>query len=114
MPNGRNGHGQFAPGNQLSKGRGNPNVAQLNRWRSQLPKAITGARLRRVIEQLAQQAEAGEPWAIKELLDRTLGKPVQPIDADILQLSKQEITLTLKFGDTTAPRKVIEHEPDAE
>ena len=34
-------------------------------------------RLRSIAEQLVTQAEAGEPWAIKEIIDRVDGKAVQ-------------------------------------
>jgi hypothetical protein len=34
-------------------------------------------RLRSIAEQLVSQAEAGEPWAIKEIIDRVDGKAVQ-------------------------------------
>jgi hypothetical protein len=34
-------------------------------------------RLVKVAEQLISQAESGEPWAIKELMDRLEGKAIQ-------------------------------------
>jgi hypothetical protein len=34
-------------------------------------------RLRSIAEQLVTRAEAGEPWAIKEIIDRVDGKAVQ-------------------------------------
>jgi len=34
-------------------------------------------RLRSIAEQLVTQAEAGEPWAIKEIIDRVDGKAIQ-------------------------------------
>jgi hypothetical protein len=34
-------------------------------------------RLRGIAEQLVRQAEEGEPWAIKEIIDRMDGKAIQ-------------------------------------
>ncbi len=34
-------------------------------------------KLRNITEKLVKSAEAGEPWAIKEVMDRIDGKPVQ-------------------------------------
>ena len=34
-------------------------------------------RLRAIAEQLVRQAEDGEPWAIKEIIDRVDGKAIQ-------------------------------------
>jgi len=34
-------------------------------------------RLRKIADQLVTQAEAGEPWAIKEIIDRVDGKAIQ-------------------------------------
>lgn len=35
--------------------------------------------IRKIIRQLLRKAEAGQPWAISEVLDRGLGKPTQSI-----------------------------------
>jgi len=39
----------------------------------------TPGRLRRIVRTLFRKAEAGQPWAISEVLDRGLGKPAQSI-----------------------------------
>ena len=41
---------------------------------------MTAADLRKVIAMLVKKAKAGEPWAVRELLDRTLGKPHQMLE----------------------------------
>lgn len=58
---------------------GNKNAVKGKLFYDQLRKALTQEphRLRNVAESLITQAEAGEPWAIKELIDRMDGKAVQ-------------------------------------
>ena len=83
VSNGSNGardaKGRFAKGNP--GGPGNPHVTRLRQWREALEAELTPARLRRIYGKLVEAAEAGEPWAIREVLDRTLGRPAQ---ADVL------------------------------
>ncbi len=76
--NGRDGHGRFLPGNQAAVGRGNPHADRVHAWRSALAATVTEDDLRAVIAKLVEKAKAGERWAVCELLDRCLGKPVQP------------------------------------
>ncbi len=74
----RDGHGRFLPGNNAAAGRGNPHAARVNAWRTALADTVTEEDLAEVIGKLVQKAKAGERWAVCELLDRCLGKPVQP------------------------------------
>ncbi len=74
--NGRDGRGRFAKGNP--GGPGNPHAAAVGRWRTALADTVTGDDLRAVIAKLVERAKAGERWAVCELLDRCLGKPLQP------------------------------------
>ena len=37
----------------------------------------------RFVKRLVKKAKAGEPWAVRELLDRLIGKPVAPLDIDL-------------------------------
>ena len=41
---------------------------------------VTEDDLRAVIAKLVERAKAGERWAVCELLDRCLGKPMQQVD----------------------------------
>ncbi len=50
----------------------------MHRLRAILAESVTDEQIKAVIKTLVAKAMAGEPWAIKEILDRTLGKPVQP------------------------------------
>lgn len=77
--NGRASGGRFAKGN--SGGPGNPYAAQVGRWRATLAASVTEADIQAVARALVKAAKAGESWAVRELLDRTLGRPVE---ADLL------------------------------
>lgn len=71
--------GQFVAGNQAAKERGNPHAAKVNAWRKSLAGAVTPDDILEVTLKLLEQAKAGEAWAIRELLDRTVG-PTGKID----------------------------------
>ena len=75
--NGRDEKGRFVKGN--SGGPGNPNIRRLNQWRRAVSNTVTAKDLREVVKVLIARAKAGEPWAVRELLDRTIGKPQQPL-----------------------------------
>ncbi len=97
----RDGQGLFLPGNQAACGRGNPHAARVNAWRAALAETVTEADVGEVIAQLLKKAKAGQPWAVKEFLDRTLGKADQRLevtgegDGPVAS----EITLKLRFAD---------------
>lgn len=97
---GRDDRGRFCKGNP--GGPGNPNVTRLAQWRGALEVVVEPERLRRVVERLIEAAEAGEPWAVKELLDRTLGKPTQPIAADP-DGAARHVTMNLTFDERPLP-----------
>lgn len=76
---GRDRAGRFAPGNRASKG--NPHAVQVAKLRATLLGAVTPADLKAVIGKMIEAAKAGEPWAIKETLDRCIGRAV-PAEPD--------------------------------
>ena len=80
-PNGSNGRradGRFATGNP--GGPGNPHARQTADIRRLIREAVTDDDLRAVVRCVVKKAKAGEPWAVKELLDRLAGKPTQAAD----------------------------------
>jgi len=77
--------GRFAPGNAGGPGRPPGAVAA---WRAAMAESVTRDDIRAVALVLVQQAKAGAPWAIRELLDRCLGRPLPAVE----------------FVDTDAPR----------
>lgn len=83
-PNGpvgrRDASGRFAPGN--AGGPGNPYAKQVGALRSAMIGAVRPEDLAAVTAKLVTLAKAGNIPAIREVLDRTLGKPVQ---ADLIE-----------------------------
>lgn len=73
-PNGHTPAGKFAPGNKWAVGRRDGMQRRASRLRAALLRAVTVDDIREVIESLLAQAKAGDVVAIKELLDRTIGK----------------------------------------
>jgi hypothetical protein len=81
MPAGLAENGKFAPGNKLGKG-GNNLAAHALKIRAMLFNAFTPERQKKVCNRLISMAEWGDIVAIKELLDRTAGKPTTSIEID--------------------------------
>ena len=77
---GRLPDGRFAKGNP--GGPGSPYVRQLAAWRKAMAEAVTPEDIGAVVKALVEKAKTGEAWAVRELLDRTLGKATQPVDVD--------------------------------
>ena len=73
--------GRFAPGNR--GGRGNPMAARVAALRSVLLDAVTPADLVAVVAALIDRAKAGDVPAIREVLDRAVGKAVLPVDVAV-------------------------------
>ena len=84
IADGRDSQGRFAPGNP--GGPGNPHAAQVSRLRSALLAAVSEEDIRAVTEKLIELAKAGDVRAIKEVFDRTLGKPQE---ADFIERIEQ-------------------------
>ena len=77
---GRDSGGRFATGNR--GGPGNPHAKHVGELRSALLAAVTAKDMRAIARTLVARAKAGDVRAIKELLDRTLGKPQE---ADLIE-----------------------------
>jgi hypothetical protein len=73
--NGRDAHGRFSAGNP--GGPGNPNAKQVAELRSAMLSAVSVEQMRDIITKLIELARSGDVRAIKEVLGRTLGKPVE-------------------------------------
>lgn len=69
----RSPNGQFGAGNP--GGPGNPYARRVAALRTALMDAVTDEDIRAVARALVHQAKAGEVPAIRELLDRLVGKP---------------------------------------
>jgi len=78
--NGRDAAGRFTKGN--AGGPGNPHAARVAQLRSALLNAVTEDDMIAVARALIHKAKLGDVPAIRELCERTLGKPLEP---DLLQ-----------------------------
>lgn len=85
VPGTNGGNGEIAPGMDRNPatgrfvkgckpGPGNPAIRNLSRTRAGILQAVTMEDFERIVEALLEAAERGEPWAIKEVLNRTCGK----------------------------------------
>ena len=72
---GRDARGRFTPGNP--GGPGNPYVRVVASWRNAFVSEVSPDDVGAVIRALVAAAKRGEPWAVREVLDRCLGKPRQ-------------------------------------
>ena len=77
---GRDASGRFTKGNP--GGPGNPLAGRLSKLRSALVEAVTEEDIREIAEALVQAAKGGDMAATRELLLRTLGRPVE---ADLVE-----------------------------
>lgn len=71
-PNGRTARGQFARGNP--GGPGNPHAKRVAELREALLSSINPNDIRDIVHALVSRAKSGEVAAIRELLDRLLGR----------------------------------------
>lgn len=78
-PNGRDAKGRFASGNP--GGPGNPYAKRVGELRSALIEAVTPKDIAAIARRLVAEAKAGNVPAIREVLDRTIGRP---LEADLL------------------------------
>lgn len=67
--------GRFAKGNR--EGRGNPLAGRAAKIRAVLLQQLTPARAKEIAKALIEQASQGDMAAIRELFDRTIGRPAQ-------------------------------------
>lgn len=117
MNRGKRGH--FLPGNQVAVGRRNPDASRITTWRRAFTRAVTAAQVTLAMEKLIEAVGNGEPWAIKELLDRTLGKAEQRLEVtgEGGGPVATEITLRLKFADRSlvqAEQPLLRESPNGE
>ena len=75
---GRSSNGRFAAGNKC--GRGNPNNRKAQQLRNAFLNTITEEDIVEVTNKLIQMAKDGDIQAIKEMLDRALGKSPASIE----------------------------------
>jgi hypothetical protein len=74
----RGSNGRFLPGH--CGGPGNPHAQKVHRLRSALLNTVTSTDIEEIVRKLISLAKGGDVAAIKELLDRTIGKPVTAVE----------------------------------
>ena len=74
---GRDASGRFVKG--CKGGPGNPHAQHVGQLRSALLEAVTAEDMEAIARKLVESAKAGNVQAVKELLDRLVGKPAQAI-----------------------------------
>ena len=79
--NGRGAGGRFAVGN--AGGPGNPHGRRVAQLRAALLDAVTDDDLQAIVAKLVEMAKGGDLRAMKEVLDRTLGKPPAALAVEI-------------------------------
>ena len=94
---GRYQSGRFTKGNR--GGPGNPLAGKIGKFRGALIAAVTEDDIREVAQGLIATAKGGDVRAVKELLDRTLGRPVEVDMIDRLE------ALEAAVSDAEAMRK---------
>lgn len=93
-PSGRGSDGRFQPGNSFA--RGNPHAKRIGELRAALLAAITDEDWRAILAKLVDAAKEGEQWAIREIFDRTLGKPTEADLISRLEALEQILTANRK------------------
>jgi hypothetical protein len=79
-PNGRDGRGRFTAGNR--GGPGNPHAKRIGQLRASLLSSVTPKDISEIVRKLVALAKAGDVRAVREVMDRTLGRP---IEADLIE-----------------------------
>ena len=88
--------GQFVEG--WKGGPGNPNNGKVLALRRALLATVTEQDVKDVIAKLVSMAKKGDRFAIRELLDRTLGKPKSSIDVQLSAMTEQQMDQEIERG----------------
>ena len=87
--NGRNSNGQFAKGNP--GGPGNPYARHVARLRASLIEAVGDDGLKDIVQGMVTAAKGGDVAAAKLLLSYLLGKPVESVEPDYVEIHEREL-----------------------
>ena len=94
--NGRSADGRFAKGNP--GGPGNPYSQRTSRLRAMLLDSITEDDFRAVVAKLIAMAKAGDIVAIRELLDRALGKSKGTVELIQAEITEAELDKEIEYA----------------
>ena len=86
---GRKSNGQFAEGNKC--GTGNPYARRVARLRSALLDAVGENGLTDIVQGMVTAAKGGDVAAAKLLLSYLLGKPVESVEPDYVDIHERKL-----------------------
>mgnify|MGYP000214281162 CR=1 FL=1 len=86
---GRNSNGQFAKGNP--GGPGNPYARRVARLRATLLDAVGENGLADIVQGMITAAKGGDVAAAKLLLSYLLGKPVESVEPDYVEIHERQL-----------------------
>ena len=86
---GRKSNGQFAKGNP--GGPGNPYARHVARLRASLIEAVGDDGLKDIVQGMVTAAKGGDVAAAKLLLSYLLGKPVESVEPDYVEIHEREL-----------------------
>lgn len=86
---GRKSNGQFAKGNKC--GTGNPYARRVARLRSAMLDAVGENGLTDIVQGMVTAAKDGDVAAAKLLLSYLLGKPVESVEPDYVEIHEREL-----------------------
>ena len=86
---GRKSNGQFAEGNKC--GTGNPYARRVARLRSTLLDAVGENGLADIVQGMITAAKGGDVAAAKLLLSYLLGKPVESVEPDYVEIHERQL-----------------------
>jgi hypothetical protein len=84
---GRDGKGRFQPGNQAASGHQNHRAKRIQRFAEIILTAVSEDDFRQVVKALIVKAKSGDTVAVRELLDRLIGKVVS-LEPEALDVNK--------------------------
>ena len=73
----RDSSGRFMAGNSYARGHGNPHAARVNELRKSILATVSPGDVADVMRALLVEARSGNVLACREILDRTVGKPLE-------------------------------------
>jgi hypothetical protein len=66
--------GRFTPGNRCATG--NPHAKRVARLQQMLSEAVSDEDCLTIVRKLIERAKRGHPWAVDQLLNRLIGRPL--------------------------------------
>ena len=88
----RNSQGQFEKGHG-APGPGNPYARHVARIRSLILEAVSDDDLKDIVQALVEKAKGGDVIAVRELLNRLVGRPTDAVDLDRQELEQKKTEL---------------------